>query len=94
MIAAEVQPIRPLPFGQGFAVTPSNTTTYSPPLDGLLCAGAPLSATGIVRVDLADGGGTVDIPVSHGWPVDKRTTKVHLTGTTALNIVGLRRVIV
>lgn len=73
------------PSGRIQAVTPSDTTTYSPPLYGIYVGGA-----GAVAVVAAETGNSVTfsaVPVGTILPI--QVSKVLSTGTTATNLVGL-----
>lgn len=73
------------PYSVVTAITKSDETVYSPPLDAILVNGAGNLAV----VDLA--GNTVTITgVAAGALLPIAATKVMSTNTTATNIVGLR----
>jgi hypothetical protein len=74
------------PFRQGVAVTPSDATHYTPPLDALYVGGAGnLSVTGV------DGASYTLSGALAGTIYNLQIVKVMATGTTATNIVALRR---
>ncbi len=74
------------PFRQGVAVTPSDATVYTPPLDALYVGGAGnLSVTGV------DGASFTLNGVLAGTVYNIAVSKVLATGTTATNIVALKR---
>lgn len=74
------------PFRTGAAVTPSDATVYTPPLDALYVGGAGnLALVGV------DGASYTLNGVLAGTLYNVQATKVMATGTTATNIVALRR---
>lgn len=80
-----VTPFEPVTAGKIVAVTKSDSTTYSPPLDALWC-----NETGTVTV--VDGSGTsgvFEIGVA-GQVIPVRIAKVMSTGTDGTNFTGLR----
>lgn len=90
--AAQVKPVRPLPYAQGAAITPTDSLTFSAPYDALLCAGDGGAAIGYVKVDFWNGGGAdVILPIFHGYPLDVLVGAVHATDTTADSVIGLKR---
>jgi hypothetical protein len=74
------------PFRAGVAVTPSDATVYTPPLDALYVGGA-----GNLTVTGCDGASYTFDAVSAGAIYNVQVTQVKATGTTATNIVALRR---
>jgi len=74
------------PFRAGVVVTPSDGTVYTPPLDALYVGGAGnLTLTGV------DGASYTLNGALAGTVYNVQVTKVMATGTTATNIVALRR---
>ena len=74
------------PFRAGVAVTPSDATVYAPPLDALYVGGA-----GNVSVVGVDGASFTLNGALAGTIYNVQVAKVMATGTTATNIVALRR---
>ena len=74
------------PFRAGVAVTPSDATLYTPPLDALYVGGGGnLALTGV------DGASYTLNAVLAGTIYNIQVAQVKATGTTATNIVALRR---
>jgi hypothetical protein len=74
------------PFRAGVALTPSDSTVYTPPLDALFVGGAGnLALTGV------DGASYTLNGALAGTLYNISASKVLATGTTATNIVALRR---
>ncbi|MBV8834899.1 MAG: hypothetical protein JO000_00040 [Alphaproteobacteria bacterium] len=74
------------PFRSGSAVTPSDATVYLPPLDALYVGGGGnLALVGV------DGASYTLSGVLAGTIYNVQAVKVMATGTTAANIVALRR---
>jgi hypothetical protein len=74
---------------QGFALTPSDTITYSPPLAGVYI-GASTTNTQNVAVTHPDGTVTTYTNVLQGTILPVAAAKVMATNTTATSLVGLR----
>jgi len=74
------------PFRAGVAVTPSDATVYAPPLDALYVGGAGnLALVGVDGASFTLNGALA------GAIYNVQATQVKSTGTTATNIVPLRR---
>jgi hypothetical protein len=75
-------------YSSGFAVTPSDTVDIRPNVvsDALYIGGA-----GNLSVVMADGQTTALAGVPVGTILPIRVTRVRATGTTATNIVALKR---
>lgn len=78
-------PIEPITAQDAVAVTISDSTTYSPPLDALFVGGA-----GNVAVKTAAGTTLTFTGVVAGSILPIACIQVRETSTTATNIVGLR----
>lgn len=76
-------PIAPGPYASAFAVTKSDTTTFSPPTRALYVGG-----TGNLVVTMADGSGPITIAAAAVGYHELSVTQV-LAATAATNIVGL-----
>ena len=74
------------PFRAGAAVTPSDATVYTPPLDALYVGG-----TGNLALVGADGASFTLNGALGGTIYNVQVVQVKATGTTATNIVALRR---
>ena len=74
------------PFRTGVAVTPSDSTVYAPPLDALYVGG-----TGNLALTGVDGASYTLNGALAGTVYNIQVQKVLATGTTATNIVALKR---
>ena len=73
------------PLESAFAITPSDTVVISPPTRAVY-----VGTTGNITADFIDGGTSIllnAVPVGMYW---WRVSKIHATGTTASNIIGMR----
>lgn len=80
-----VTPFEPITAGQIVAVTKSDSTTYSPPLDALWCN----EAGTVTVVDGRGTSGAFEIGVA-GTVIPVQIAKVMSTGTDGTLFVGLR----